>query len=403
MTRAQWQGVVTGHLVLLAGAALLWWMATPSVTTAQDSAAPGPPPAAMEAPVATVVVRRMAETAEFIGYLQAVEHVEIRPRISGHIDSIHFTEGAIVEAGALLFQIDPRPYEIAAAQARADLAQTREQLTLAEIQYERARTLVARNAVSRGSYDEATSRRRTLEAEAQNRQAAVRAAELDLDYTRITAPVAGRVGRALITRGNLVTGETGGGSLLTTLVSVDPMHVLFDVDERVYLRALNTARATAAAPDGAGIGVSIQLIGEDGFPHRGRLDFIDNQVQSGTGTVRVRAILPNPDGRLTPGLFARVRLDLSAPRETLLVAERAIGADQGRHFVLVLNGDNIVEHRPVIFGPRIEGLRTVRDGLLADDRIVVGALHRIRPGQLVAPVSVDADATGGATNDGAGG
>ena len=398
MTRAQWQGVVTGYLALLAGAALLWWMATPNVTSAQDSASPGP---AMEAPVATVVVRRMAETAEFIGYLQAVEHVEIRPRISGHIDSIHFTEGAIVEAGALLFQIDPRPYEIAAAQARADLAQTREQLALAEIQYDRARTLVARNAVSRGSYDEAASRRRALEAEAQNRQAAVRAAELDLDYTRITAPVAGRVGRALITKGNLVTGETGGASLLTTLVSVDPMHVFFDVDERVYLRALNAARGSATAPDG--VGVSVQLMGEDGFPHRGRLDFIDNQVQSGTGTVRVRAVLPNPDGRLTPGLFARVRLELSAPRETLLVAERAIGADQGRHFVLVLNGNNIVEYRPVILGPRIDGLRAVRDGLSADDRIVVGALHRIRPGQAVAPVSVDAGATGAAPDDDAGG
>ncbi|WP_425032775.1 efflux RND transporter periplasmic adaptor subunit [Pelagibius sp.] len=397
MERAQWQGVVTGHLALLAGAAMLWSMIVPNVTTAQD----GAPPAAMEAPIATVVVRRMAETAEFIGYLQAVEHVEIRPRISGHIDSIHFTEGAIVEAGALLFQIDPRPYEIAAAQARADLAQTREQLALAEIQYERARTLVARNAVSRRSYDEAASRRRTLEAEARNRQAAVRAAELDLAYTQVTAPVAGRVGRALITKGNLVTRETGGASLLTTLVSVDPMHVLFDVDERVYLRALNTARGTATAPDG--VSVSVQLMGEDGFPHRGRLDFIDNQVQSGTGTVRVRAVLPNPDGRLTPGLFARVRLDLSAPRETLLVAERAIGADQGRHFVLVLNGDNIVEYRPVILGPRIKGLRTVREGLAADDRVVVGALHRIRPGQAVAPVSVDVGVTGATPDDDVGG
>lgn len=391
MKTAHWQGVLFAKVVLLAGAAAFWQLAISGETTAQDDAvAEVGAPAAMEAPVSRVVVRRMAETAEFIGYLQAVEHVEIRPRISGHIDSIHFTEGALVETGALLFQIDPRPYEIIAAQARADLAQTREQLALAEIQYERARTLVERNAVSRGSYDEAASRRRTLEAETEKAEAAMRAAELDLAYTRVTAPVAGRVGRALITKGNLVTGETGDASLLTTLVSTDPIHVLFDVDEQVYLRALNAARGSATAPDGTRIGVSVQLMGEDGFPHRGRLDFIDNQVQSGTGTVRVRAVLPNPDSRLTPGLFARVRLELGAPRETFLVDERAIGIDQGQRFILLLNGDNIVEYRPVTLGSRIEGLRAIRDGLLADDRVVIGALHRVRPGQLVAPISVDA-------------
>lgn len=390
MKLTDWRSVVAGLFVLLVGAAILGSMATTGETIAQDSATPNPAAEVMEAPVANVVVRRMAETVEFIGYLEAVEHVEIRPRVSGYIASIHFTEGAMVEAGALLFQIDPRPYEVIAARARAGLTQTREQLAFAEIQYQRARTLVARNAVSRGSYDEAASRRRALEAETEAGEATVRAAELDVGYTRITAPVAGRVGRALITKGNLVTGETGGASLLTTLVSTDPIHVIFDVDEQVYLRALSTARETAIAPAGDGIGVSVQLMSEDGFPHRGYLNFIDNQVQPSTGTVQVRAVLPNPNGRLTPGLFVRVRLELSAPRDTVLIDERVIGADQGRHFVLVLNGDNIVESRSVTLGPRIEGMRAIRDGLSADDRIVVGALHRVQPGQQVAPVSADA-------------
>ena len=397
--RGHWQSVLLGSLVLFASAVAIWWIVVAGETTAQDGqAAEVGAPAAVEAPVAETRVRYMAETAEFTGYLQAVEHVEIRPRISGHIDSIHFVEGAIVEAGALLFQIDARPYEIIAEQAHAELDQVREQLALAELQYERARQLLERDTVSRDRYDEVASRRRALAAEVQETEAAVRAAELNLAYTRVAAPVSGRVGRALITVGNLVTGETSDATLLTTLVSVDPVHVLFDVDERIYLQALNTQRQSETFP-AADIGVSVQLMGETGFPHQGRLDFIDNQVQSGTGTVRVRAVLANPEGRLTPGLFARVRLELSAPRETLLVDERAIGADQGQHFVLALNGDNIAEYRPVRLGPRVDRLRTVRAGLSAGDRIVVGALHRVRPGQPVAPIRVESGATGDAGVD----
>lgn len=351
-----------------------------------------PPPAAasdgIEAPVATIEVRNMAQTAEFAGFLQAVEHVDIRPRISGHIESIHFEEGAVVEAGALLFQIDPRPFELSAERARAELDQAREQLALAKLQYGRARDLVEGGAVSRESYDEAASRKRALAAGVWETEAAVRHAELDLAYTRVAAPVAGRVGRALVTKGNLVSNGIGGATLLTTLVSVDPVHVLFDVDERVYLKALN-ARRGGAFPADADIGVSVQLIGETGFPHQGRLDFIDNRAHPGTGTIRVRAVLPNPAGRLTPGLFARVRLELAPPRETLLIDERAIGADQGRQFVLALNDDNVAEYRPVQLGPRIEGLREVRAGLAADDVVIVGALHRVRPGQPVTPIRTD--------------
>ena len=393
MARTLWRLAFVGSVVLLAGVAAYWWGAGGDGTTAQEapsSSSAGTSIAAMEAPVAEITVRHMAETADFTGYLQAVEHVEVRPRISGHIESVHFVEGAIVEAGALLFQIDARPYEIVAEQARAELDQVREQLALAEVQYERARQLLERDTVSRDRYDELAAQRRMLAAEVRQAEAALDAAELDLAYTRITAPVSGRVGRALITTGNLVTGETGDASLLTTLVSVDPMHVLFNVDERVYLRALNAARRNATFPEGAGIGVSVQLMDEEGFPHNGRLDFIDNQVQSGTGTVRVRGVLPNSDGRLTPGLFARVRLELSEPRETLLVDERAIGTDQGRHFVLALNGEDIAEYRPVSLGPRVEGLRAIQNGLSAGDRIIIGALHRVRPGQAVAPISLEA-------------
>lgn len=401
MLSAKWPGGPARALLFLTAAAIVGWSVMFRGTTPQDGPAGGPSAAssvpAVQAPVSEAVVRHMAESAEFVGYLSAVEHVDIRPRISGHIQSIHFAEGALVEAGELLFQIDPRPFEAIAERTRAELARLREQLALAEIQYARAQRLVEERAVSQGTYDETASHRRVLAAEIRAAEAALRSAELDLGYTRVTSPISGRASRALITTGNLVTGETGQATLLTTIVSVDPVHVLFDVDEETYLGALSHTDG-AVNPE-----VVVQLKGETGFPHRGQVDFVDNAVERGTGTVRVRAVLPNPDGRLTPGLFARVRLELSAPRETLLVAERAIGADQGRHFVLVLNGDNIVEHRPVTLGPRIDGLRAVRDGLSADDRIVVGALHRIRPGQLVAPVNVDASATGAAPDDGAGG
>ncbi len=362
----------------------------PDFDGAKPVAASETEPAAIKAPVAEATVKRMAEIAEFTGFIRAVEHVDIRPRISGHIDSIHFSEGALVKAGDLLVQIDPRPYEAAVERAAAELAQAREHLALARLQYARASDLVEDGAVSRESYDEAKSRRRVLEAEVKVAEAALRIAELDAFYTRVAAPVSGRVGRILTTKGNLVSRETP----LTTLVSVDPAHVLFDVDERVYLQALNAQRSES---DGATprLDVSVQLLGETDYRHKGRLDFIDNHVRTGAGTVQARAVLPNPGGRLTPGLFARIRLELALPRETVFIDERAVGADQDGRYVFALNNDNIVEYRPVRLGRRIEGLRTVRAGLEAGELVVVGGLHRIRPGQAVVPVRVDGDADTG--------
>jgi RND family efflux transporter MFP subunit len=390
MIKTVWRGgLLTGFVIL---AAALWWIAAGQQVAVPETEASVEENVA-EVVTAEVTVRHMPETAEFTGYLQAVEYVEVRPRISGHIDSVHFIEGSRVEAGQLLFQIDARPYAVIVDRVRAELAQVRDRQAFAEAEYKRARQLVEQQVVTRSHYDELARNQRDLAGALRASEAALRAAELDLAYTRITAPIAGRISRAVVTPGNLVNGNSSAATLLTTLVSIDPVHLLFDVDEQTYLRALSTRFRDMPFEATTSLGVTVQFMGEAAFSHPGWVDFIDNQVNPNTGTVRVRALLPNPEGRLTPGLFARLRLELGKPRDTLLIDELAIGADQGQRFVLALNSGNIIEYRPVRLGPRIEGLREIRSGLSAGDRVVVGALHRVRPGQSVVPVSVD-DNTG---------
>ncbi|MFY1828679.1 efflux RND transporter periplasmic adaptor subunit [Myxococcus fulvus] len=332
---------------------------------------------------AEVVTRQVADSAEFTGTLAAVQSVELRPRVGGYIDAVRFAEGGLVTAGQVLFQLDSRTFEAVLDRARADLRQAEERRTLAEKRFERGEKLVAEQAISQGDFDVLTAERAESRARVESAKAAVRGAEVDLQDTRVRAPVSGRVGRALVTQGNLVSG----GALLTTIVSVEPFYVYFDVDEATYLRFAGTTSG-ARGKDGRvnAVPVRVALTGDEGFPREARLDFLDNQVVAGTGTARARAVLPNPDWKLTAGLFARVRLETGAARPTVLIQDLAVGTDQKGRYVLVVRPDQTLEQRRVELGTTEGGLRVVRSGLAAGEKVVLKGLAR--PGMAVAPTLV---------------
>ena len=336
-------------------------------------------PAAPPVNVAAALEREVVETVDFPGRIEAVESVEVRARVNGYLRSVHFRPGAQVKKGELLFVIDPRPFEAELARAEATLANTRAQLELARTELARQEQLLAERATSRREYDDAAARLRQFDAQIRANQASVESARLSLAYTRITAPVDGRVGKAEITVGNLVQGEVPNSPVLTTVVSTSPVYAAFEADEASFLRFKMRN----------GLGVQIGLANEQGFPHRGRIEFVDNRVDPQSGTVRMRALLGNRDGRFTPGLFARVRLgDMDSPRKAVLVADRAIGTDQSKRFVLVVNGDSKAEYREVRIGRAVEGLRVIESGLQAGEVIVVNGLQRVRPGAPVTPQPV---------------
>jgi multidrug efflux system membrane fusion protein len=336
-------------------------------------AAPAAPPVS----VAAALEQEVVETVDFPGRIEAVESVEVRARVNGYLQAVRFRPGAQVRKGDLLFIIDPRPFEAELARAEATLANTRAQLELARTELARQEQLLAERATSRREYDDAAARLRQFDAQIRANQASVESARLSLAYTRITAPVDGRVGKAEITVGNLVQGEVPNSPILTTVVSMNPVYAAFEADEASYLRFVSSRK---------NLSVAIGLASEEGFPHRGRIDFVDNRVDPQSGTVRMRALLDNKDGRFTPGLFARVRLgDTHSPRKAVLVAERAIGTDQSKRFVLVVNGENKAEYREVRVGRVIEGLRVIESGLQAGEVIVVNGLQRVRPGAPVTP------------------
>ena len=336
-------------------------------------AAPAAPPVS----VAAALEQEVVETVDFPGRIEAVESVEVRARVNGYLQAVRFRPGAQVRKGDLLFIIDPRPFEAELARAEATLANTRAQLELARTELARQEQLLAERATSRREYDDAAARLRQFDAQIRANQASVESARLSLAYTRITAPVDGRVGKAEITVGNLVQGEVPNSPILTTVVSMNPVYAAFEADEASYLRFVSSRK---------NLSVAIGLATEQGFPHRGRIDFVDNRVDPQSGTVRMRALLDNKDGRFTPGLFARVRLgDTHSPRKAVLVAERAIGTDQSKRFVLVVNGENKAEYREVRVGRVIEGLRVIESGLQAGEVIVVNGLQRVRPGAPVTP------------------
>ena len=336
-------------------------------------------PTAPSVPVATALVRDMAITAEFNGALSAPQSVELRPRVGGAIVSVHVPEGALVRKGQLLFRIDPRPFEVALDQAEARLAEARAAAMQAETHFARSQQLVTTGAIARKVYDDAVAQRNAARAQVQAGQAAVAAARLDLSFSRVTAPISGRVDRVLVTTGNVVTGGAAAAPL-TTIKSVNPLHVLFDIDESTYLRFVEQVRRGGRA---AKLPVEVGLMTEQGYPHKATLDFLGNGVDRSAGTIRARAVIANPDGDLAPGLFARVKLTIGTPQPTLLVDDQAIGSDQGKNYVLVVGKGNKAEYRPVELGPVTDGLRVVRSGLKPGERIIIKGL--VRPGMQITP------------------
>jgi gold/copper resistance efflux system membrane fusion protein len=346
---------------------------------AQSSQMPAP-----RVPVAEVVTRKVAPSVVFTGHFEAVRTVELRPRVGGAIDDVSVPEGGLVRPGELLFQIDPRPFKVALDAAKAELQQAQVLLDQAEINFRRAETLAPKGAVSRKTFDDAQAARRQRQAQVEIANAAVAAAELELSFTRVTAPIAGRVDRVLVTEGNLVSGGNAGvATLLTTIVSTDPLYVYFDIDEATYLGFATHARASVAGSVAGRLPVQVGLMTDSGFPYSGELDFLGNRVDRGTGTIRARAIVRNADGSLAPGLFARVKLVTAEPAQTVLIDDQAIGIDQGRRYVLALGTGNKAEYRPVELGPMIDGLRVVSGGLKPGEKIIVKGL--VRPGMQVNP------------------
>lgn len=343
-------------------------------------------PQATAVDVAAAVGKTITEWDQFSGRLEAVDRVEIRPRVGGTIDTVHFREGALVKKGDPLFTIDPRPYAAEVARAEAALAAAQVRASHAQSEQARAQRLLDDNAISKREFDERINAARVAGADVRGAQAALDAARLNLAYTRITAPVTGRVSRAEITVGNLVA-PGAASPALTTVVSVSPVYASFEIDEQSYLRY------TAPGAGGAGgnndkLPVFLGLANEDGHPHAGRIQSVDNRLDPRSGTIRVRAVFDNPDGRLLPGLYAKVKLGGGSPHDAVLINDRAVGTDQGKKFVLVVDGANKLAYREVELGSTYEGLRVIRSGLKAGEIIVVNGLQRVRPGDVVAPKPV---------------
>src|SRR5690606_12017770 len=325
--------------------------------------APPPPP---EVTVSRPLVKRITEWDEYTGQFAPIERVEVRARVSGYLQSVHFTDGEIVEAGDLLYVIDPRPFEIALESANAQLASAQAAADLAQAQLARAAALQKNDFVSKSAYDERLQESRAAAAMVGVAQAAVEAARLDLEYTRITAPISGRIGASEVDVGNLVTGgNSGATTLLTTIVSVDPIHLVFDVSESnllAYQRAIRDGRLRSLR--GGAVPVEARLMDEDTWTLHGTLDFIDNQVDRSAGTIRVRAELPNPDGVITPGQFGQVRIPGSEPYDAILVPEASLVTDQAQKMLLTVADDGTVVPKPVRAGPnRGPLLRIIREGL----------------------------------------
>lgn len=343
-------------------------------------------PPAPEVMVAEVLHQKIIDWDEYTGRFQAIDTVEVRPRVSGYIDRVLFREGQPVKKGETLIVIDPRPYQADFDRAKAGLALAKAQRELATLEADRVHKLKDSGAVSQEELDERVSALHQQEASVAAAQAAFDAAALNLSFTSVTAPIDGQASRAEVTRGNLVTGGNNGGTLLTTIVSTDPMYVYFEGDEHAYLRYNELARAgERQSSRNFANPVRVGLANEDGFPHEGRMDFVDNQLNVRTGTIRARAVLDNKEGLFTPGLFARVQLLGAAERDAVLIEERAIGTDQTQNFVLVLVPENKLEYRPVQLGRGLRGLRIVSKGLKPGETIVVNGLQRVRPGMQVSP------------------
>ncbi|MCU1240072.1 MAG: efflux transporter, family, subunit [Candidatus Acidoferrum typicum] len=345
-------------------------------------------PAPAEVSVAEVICKQIGDNDEFTGRLEAVHAVELRPRVSGYLQSVHFKEGEIVRAGDLLFQIDPRPFQAEVDRLKGELSQAKAQRSRAQSDFERAERLHNNDGMSAEEYDRRAAVRSEAEARIASTEAALRGAELNVEFTRVTAPINGRVGRAEITEGNLVEGGAGQIKPLTTLVSLDPIYVYFDVDEQTYLKYARVTQTRTTGSHELRSEARLGLADEDGFPHVGQVSFVDNQVSSSTGTIRLRATFVNKKFTLTPGLFARIRLQGGGAQSGCLARDEAVITDLNQKYVYVLGKNNTLTYRPVKLGPMTEGLRVVRDGLQEGDVIVISGLQRVRPGASVTPKMV---------------
>jgi len=342
--------------------------------------APAAPPGVA---VAKVISKPITEFDEFTGRFEAVERVEIRPRVTGYVTSTNFSQGHEVKKGDVLYVIDPRPYQAALKHAQADLARARTQLSLAQSERERATKLIEKRAISQEEFDARISGSEQASAGLAAAEAAVESSALDLSFTQVRSPISGVVGRAEITAGNLVA---AGQTLLTTVVSIDPIYVSFDGDEKVYLKHIGLdQRANSKTARDISTPLWVGLADEQGHPHEGNLVFLDNELDPATGTIHARGLFKNPDRHFTPGMFARVKLTGSAKYDALLINDSAVGTDQSVKYVLKVGAENKIEYTPVKLGPVIDGLRVVREGLKLDDVILVKGLQQVRPGMPVTP------------------
>ncbi|ELF1048425.1 efflux RND transporter periplasmic adaptor subunit [Enterobacter asburiae] len=377
------------HLNALGGMLLSVLLVGCDNSVAQNAAPPAPAVSA-----ADVVVKSISQWDSFNGRIEAVESVQLRPRVSGYIDKVNYTDGQEVKKGEVLFTIDDRTYRAALEQAQANLARAKTQASLAQSEANRTDKLVNTNVVSREEWEQRRSAATQAQADIRAAQAAVDAAQLNLDFTKVTAPIDGRASRALITSGNLVTaGDTA--SVLTTLVSQKTVYVYFDVDESTYLHYQNLARSgQGASSNHTALPVEIGLTGEEGYPHQGKVDFLDNQLTPSTGTIRMRALLDNAQRQFTPGLFARVRLPGSAEFKATLIDDKAVLTDQDRKYVYIVDKEGKAQRRDITPGRLADGLRIVRQGLNPGDKVIVEGLQKVfMPGMPVNAKTVAMTAT----------
>jgi RND family efflux transporter MFP subunit len=367
--------------------ALMFALATlvASCGEGQKQAGAPPPPAVT---VAQPIKRTITDFDEYVGRFTAINSVEVRARVSGYLDGVHFKDGQVVKQGDLLFTIDKRPFQNTLDQARANLVQAKSNQSFTESDFTRGQKLVSDKTITDQTFEQRTQAYRNAQAAVSNAEAAVRQAELDIEFTELRAPVNGRIGDRRVSPGNLVTGGTGGNTtMLATIVSTDPIYFEFTFDEASFLRYERLAKTgNDIASRGASVQVALKLIDENDFDHAGRMDFVDNAIDRSTGTIRGRAVFANSNDIFTPGMFARVRVPGSPLYEALLVPDAAIGTEQAKKFVLTVNADNTVAQKYVTLGQiTSDNLRVIKDGIGPDDRLIVNGLLRARPGQKVTP------------------
>jgi RND family efflux transporter MFP subunit len=345
------------------------------------------PPA--QVTLAEVESRKLVEWEEFTGRVEATERVELRPRVSGYITEVHFEAGALVEKGDILFTIDPRAFETSLRAAKAEVSRAEAASEMAKREFDRVSQLLAARAIAPEQAETRESAWLQSQALLEAAKAALRSAEIEMEHTGVTAPIGGRISRAITTTGNFVTAGT---TLLTTIVTVDPVHVYTDIDEQSLLRLQALKREGKLYVDEKGrVPVEVQLANESGFPHKGTIESFDNRLDAATGSMVVRCELPNPDGQLTPGLFTRVRLPMTSEYDALLVEAEAILTDQANKYVLGVTPENMTVYKPVVIGPAVNGKRIIRSGLAAGEKIIINGMARLpQPGMPVQPVEAPA-------------